>query len=231
MSEQQTPVQPEVQAPPAKKVEFSPEQQAKVDEAIRSAMGRAGSEAKATAAKAEADAATARAEALALKQELFTLRGDKEGLEAIAKTIQEENIKIRRRQIIAEAAAKMNFFSPAQVAKLTEQELVWNEDKKRFVVTAEDGSERLGIDGNGLTIEGFYRDFATANPHLVRGDVKHGVGSAENQRPYSTQSERDKLKVLFGKNSDSRAANTLAINNPQEYKRLKREARSHGLIP
>jgi len=231
MPEQQTPVQTEVQAPPAKKIEFSPEQQAKVDELIRSAMGRSGSEAKATAAKAEADAATARAEALALKQELATLRGDKEGIEAASKAIREENIKIRKQQVIQEAAAKLGFFNPNQVSKLTDSEVQWDEGRKRFIIVADDGTERLDVAGNGLTLEAFYRDFAVANPHLVRGDVKPGVGSSENKIPYSTQGEREKLAKLFGRGSDSRAANTLAINNPQLYRQYKREARSLGLIP
>src|SRR5260221_3269814 len=175
-------VQPEWQAPPVK-IEFSPEQQSKVDELIRSAMGRAGSEAKATAAKAEADAATARAEGLALKAELATLGGHKEELEKVTQTIQQENIRIRKAQVIAEAAAKLGFFNPSQVAKLTDSEVVWNSDKKRFVIVADDGSERLGIDGNGLTLDAFYGDFATANPHLIRGDVKPGIGSREAQQP------------------------------------------------
>ncbi len=223
-------VKPEGQAPPVK-IEFSPEQQSKVDELIRSAMGRAGSEAKATAAKAEADAATARAEGLALKAELATLRGDKEELAKVTQTIQQENIRIRKAQVIAEAAAKLGFFNPSQVAKLTDSEVVWNSDKKRFVIVADDGSERLGIDGNGLTLDAFYRDFATANPHLIRGDVKPGIGSREAQQPsHKTLGEREKLAKLFGKGSDSRACNLLAISDPAEFKRQRYLAKHYGLI-
>jgi hypothetical protein len=223
-------VKPEGQVPPVK-IEFSPEQQSKVDELIKESMGRAGREHREAAAKATQEAEVARSEALALKAQLATLRGDKEELAKITETIQQENIRIRKAQVIAEAAAKLGFFNPSQVAKLTDSEVQWDSDKKRFVILADDGSERLGIDGNGLTIDAFFKDFAVANPHLVRGDVKPGIGSSENKIPYPTTGEREKLAKLFGRLSDSRAANTLAINNPQEYKRLKREARSLGLIP
>jgi hypothetical protein len=222
-------VKPEVQAPPAK-IEFSPEQQAKVDELIRESHRRIGSEARAAAAKATQEAEAARSEALALKAQLAVLRGDKEELAKVTETIQQENIRIRKAQVIAEAAAKLGFFNPQQVAKLTDSEVVWNSDRKRFVILADDGSERLGIDGNGLTLEAFYKDFATANPHLVRGDVKPGLGSSENKMPYPTTGEREKLAKLFGKGSDSRAANLLAISNPAEFKRQRYLARQYGLI-
>jgi hypothetical protein len=88
------------------------------------------------------------------------------------------------------------------------------------------------LDGSTLLrLDSFFAEFASANQHLVRGTVLPGVGSRENQLPYPTIGEKERLAKLFGKGSDSRAANTLAINNPQEYRRLKREARSHGLIP
>lgn len=58
--------------PDLKKVEFTPEQQAKVDELIKESMGRAGNEARATAARLETDMATLRADLAAAKEALKT---------------------------------------------------------------------------------------------------------------------------------------------------------------
>jgi hypothetical protein len=230
MSEQQTQVQ-EVQTPPTK-VTFSPEQQAKIDELIRSAMGRAGNEAKARAASLEAEVTT-------LQTQLATLKGDKSGLESSltlkeqeAKAARNETIAVRKQNTIQAAATEHNFFNPQQVAQLTDKDVQWDAAKGKFIVVGEDGTERLGIDGNPLSVDAYYKEFASKNPHMVRGSVLPGIGSREAQQPpHRTLGEREKLAKPFGKLSDSRAANTLAINNPQEYKRLKREARSHGLIP
>jgi hypothetical protein len=110
-------------------------------------------------------------------------------------------------------------------------QIVFYAQKNQFQVIGEDGSPCVGLDGSTLlSLDSFFADFASANKHLVRGNVLPGVGSRENQIPHPTVGEKEKLAKLFGRASDSRAANTLAINNPQEYRRFKREARSHGLI-
>ena len=228
MSEQQTQM-PEQTPPP--KVTFSAEQQAKVDELIRESMGRAGNEARATAARLEAEMTT-------LKKELATLKGDKSGLESSltlkdkeVQAARDEAVAVRKQNIIQAAAAALGFFNPSQVAQLTDKDVQWDAGKQKFIVLGEDGTERLGIDGNPLSVDAYYKEFASKNTHLVRSDVKPGVGSSENKIPYPTLGEREKLAKLFGRGSDSRAANTLAINNPMEYRRLKREARALKLIP
>jgi hypothetical protein len=228
MSEQ-TPVTPEL-TPPAK-VTFTPEQQVKIDSLIRESMGRAGNEARATAARLEAEAEVLRAE-------VARLRGDREGLESNlsvkekeAKSARAETIAVKKQNAIQAAATEHNFFNPQVVSKLTEDKIKWDEGKQKFVVLGDDGSERLGVDGNSLTVSAFLKEFGVSNSYLVRGDVKTGVGSAENQRPYTTTTERDRLKAIFGKGSDSKKANDTAMRDPQGYKQMKREARSLGIIP
>ncbi len=217
------------QTPP--KITFSPEQQTKIDEIIRESMGRAGNEARATAARLEAEAEVLRAE-------VARLRGDREGLESNlsvkekeAKSARAETIAVKKQNAIQAAATEHNFFNPGVVSKLTEDKIQWNADKQKFIVLGDDGSERLGVDGNSLTVSAFLKEFGVSNSYLVRGDVKTGVGSAENARPYSPQTETQKLKAIFGKGSDGRLANETAMRNPQLYKQMKREARSLGLIP
>jgi hypothetical protein len=212
------------------KITFSPEQQLKVDELIRESMGRAGSDARATAARLQA-------EMTVLQTELATLKGDKSGLESSltlkekeAKAAREETISVKKQNVIQEAGAKFNFYNPAQLAKLTSDEIKW--DGTKFVVLGEDGSPRLGLDGSTpLSVDEFFREFATKNPHLVKGEVKPGIGSRENQLPHPTIGEKEKLAKLFGRGSDGKAANDLALSDPNEYKRQRHVARRLGLIP
>jgi hypothetical protein len=222
-------VKTELQTAPAK-VTFSEAQQQKIDELIRSAMGRAGNEARATAARLEAEAEV-------LRGEVARLTGDKSGLETTLEAKQRETtsakaetIAVKKQNAITEAGAKYNFYNPAQLAKLTGDEITWN--GKQFVVLGEDGTPRVGVDGSTpLSVDEFFREFATKNPHLVKGDVKPGIGSREAQQPpHRTLGEKEKLAKLFGRGSDGKAANDLALSDPNEYKRLRHNARRIGLI-
>ncbi len=172
-----------------------------------------------------------------LQTELATLKGERTGLESSltlkdkeAQAARNETIAVRKQNIIQDAAAKLGFFNPSQVAQLTDKDVQWDAGKQKFIVLGEDGTERLGIDGNPLTVDGYYKEFASKNTHLVRGDVKPGVGSSENKIPYSTLGEKEKLAKLFGRGSDGKAANDLALSDPNEYKRQRHVARRLGLI-
>jgi hypothetical protein len=229
MSEQQPEIKVDAQTPAPAKITFSEAQQQKIDELIRSAMGRAGNEARATAARLEAEV---------LRGEVARLTGDKSGLETTleakqreATSAKAETIAVKKQNAITEAGAKHNFYNPAQLAKLTGDEIKW--DGTKFVVPGEDGTARVGLDGSTpLSVDEFFREFATKNPHLVKGDVKPGIGSREAQQPpHRTLGEKEKLMQYFGKGSDAQKANALGVSNPQLYRQMKREARSLGLIP
>jgi hypothetical protein len=229
---EQTPVQPEGQAPPVKKIEFSPEMQVKIDSLIREAMGRAGREAREQAAKLQEEKDAAIAAAEVLKSELATLRGDKSGLEKESKTVKQELAKVKKQNAIQDAASKHGFVDVGQVSKLVGDEIVYDSTKNQFHVVDEHGTVRTGLDGSTpLTLDSFFQDFANRNGHLVRGTVKPGVGSSTDARPYSPQTDAQKLKAIFGKGSSSKAANDMAMQNPQLYKQMRREARALGIIP
>jgi len=167
------------------------------------------------------------------------LTGDKSGLETTleakqreAKSAREETIAVKKQNLIQDAAAKLGFFNPQQVAKLTGESVSW--DGKQFVVLSEkDGTPRVGLDGNSpLSVDEFFREFATQNPHLVRGSVLPGIGSREATQPsHKTLGERERLAQYFGKGSSSQKANALAIESPNLYRQYKREARALGIIP
>jgi hypothetical protein len=205
------------------KITFSAEQQTKVDELIRESMGRAGNEARATAARLEA-------EAVVLKAELAALRGDRSGLEKETKTAKQELLKLKKEAIFADAASKHGFVDPKQVTKLVSEDIVFVPEKNTFHIVNEDGSVRTGLDGSPLGLDAFFQDFANRNGHLVRGTVKPGVGSRENQLPTPAVGERERLSKLFGRGSDAVACNRLAISDPAEFKKQRLLAKSYGLI-
>jgi len=58
--------------------------------------------------------------------------------------------------------------------------------------------------------------------------MRGGVGSTESQGSQTTGTI--KPEDIFGKHSNSKAANDLAMRRPQEYSRLKALARRDGII-
>jgi hypothetical protein len=229
MSEQ-TPVTPEP-TPPAK-VTFTAEQQSKIDELIRAAMGRSARDIREQAAKLQEEKDAAIAAAEVLKSELAALRGDKSGLEKESKTAKQELAKVKKQALLAEAASKHGFVDAKQVTKLVDDQIVFDPASNQFHVINEDGSVRTGLDGSTpLSLDTYFSEFAAQNSHLVRGTVRAGVGSGENARPYAPTTQIDTLKAIFGKGSSSQKANQIAMADPLRYKQLRREARAAGLIP
>jgi hypothetical protein len=140
-----------------------------------------------------------------------------------------ETVAVRKQNTITEAGAKYNFYNPGQLSKLTSDEIKW--DGKQFVVLGENGTPRLGLDGSTpLSVDEFFREFATKNPHLVKGEVKTGVGSRENTHMQPAPTEKEKISRLFGKGSDAVACNRLALSDPAEFKRQRYLAKSYGLV-
>ncbi len=215
--------------PNAEKVVFDEVQQKKVDELIRESMGRAAATVRLELATAQDQLTTLQAELQAAK-DAATATGDvAKAKDSEIQKAKEETVAVRKQNAITEAGAKYNFYNPAQLAKLTSDEIRW--DGAKFVVLGSDATPRLGLDGSTLSLDSFFREFAAQNPHLVRGDVKPGIGSREAQQPpYATLGEKEKLTQLFGRKSDSKKANDLAMSDPAEYKRQRHAARRLGLI-
>jgi ElaB/YqjD/DUF883 family membrane-anchored ribosome-binding protein len=214
------------------KVTFSPEQQVKLDEILREAQGRAGNDARATAARLESELAKVRSELQAAKDAAATASGDVvKAKDAEIEKAKAETVAVRKENAIRQAAETYGFFNSAQVLKLTEQDIKWDGEKNRFVVLGENGSPRLGLDGSTpLSLDEFYADFSRKNTHLVKGEVKPGIGSKENQITRPAPTEREKISRLFGKGSDAVACNRLALSDPAEFKRQRYLAKSYGLV-
>src|SRR6185437_513495 len=251
--------------PIVEKVEFSEAQQAKVNELIQEAMGRAGRshqekatalEANVTTLKSELDQAKAALAAATTTKEKNDAKGDVTALQAQidemrraqqsnadevkkfqgiaqqkdaeATEARKEALEVRKQVAITQAASKINFVDSAVVTKLTHDSVKWDTDKNRFIVIGPTGQTRLNASFDPMTLEEFYNEFATQNPYLVRGDFKGGAGSSS--RNDLSSNGKLELKQVFGKGSNSKVASQLMKDNPNEYRRMKKEAQAAGLI-
>lgn len=97
------------------------------------------------------------------------------------------------------------------------------------VMLADDGSPALNASFEALSPQEAAAALAASKPFLVRSTLRPGVGSTPaSVSGLATAAPR--LDELFGKHSDSRKANAFAMAQPQEYRRLRLQARERGLI-
>ena len=255
------------QAADDKEVTFTPEQQAKIDDIVKKAMGRAGAEAK-TQAEADRQRATQlEADLKAAQEALKTATpGDKKDAkddveklkaeiaemqrarvnkdtdfenvkrkltdqEKSTKAIQEQLIAERKRNLITSVAAQEQFVDTDAIAALTDKNFKWKDEEGRLVVVNDDGTPKLNASYDPMSPEEFFKDFATKKPYMVKSDARTGSGSEGSTRTgLSTGRQVYKVEEIFGKGSNPRLANDLMKKSPDEYKRLKTEAKQRRLI-
>jgi len=140
-----------------------------------------------------------------------------------------ETLKVRKEVAMHKAVGKLSFVDPAMVAKLTDDSIKWDEQKGRFVVISESGTEKLNASMEPMSLEEFYKGFATENPYLVKADARGGAGSSQSQVGLSSNGKYE-VTQIFGKTSNADLANKLARENKQEYMRLRTVAKENGLI-
>jgi hypothetical protein len=97
-----------------------------------------------------------------------------------AKEAREESMRTRKEVAISRAAQKQNFYENDVVTKMIWDTVEWDEDSKNFIVK-ENGAVKQNSSLQNMTLEEYLTDFAAKRPYLVNGDVKGGVGSAENK--------------------------------------------------
>jgi hypothetical protein len=217
-------------------VTFTPEQQTKLDEIIRDSMRRTAREIrqqleieKQRATQLESDLQAARdaltnavdtSERDRLAAEVHTLTSDLAAEKAARLTAEQIATAKRKEAFISKKCLDYDFVDSEIVSSLTEQSIEWSEAKQDFVVA-----------GAEMTTNEFFATFAAQKPYLVKSDVKTGAGSSESSRTgLSSGQSRYKVDQIFGKTSNSKMANDLATNNPQEYRRLKAEAKNKRII-
>jgi hypothetical protein len=235
---------------------FTAEQQAKIDEIVKKAMGRAGKDAReqldierAEKSRLTADLKAAQ-DALAnatntderdkLREQIQSISQELESEKQSRRDSENREISYRRSALIAQACLDHDLIDAEIVTGLVENNIMWNPDRKSFdVVTApreisdDDDSDDNSDDDvpRETTIAEFFADFAHKKPYLVRSHIRTGSGSGDSSRSgLPTGRQVYKVEDIFGKGSSSQLANRLAQKDPAEYRRMKAEARTKKLI-
>jgi Sec-independent protein translocase protein TatA len=208
------------------RVHFDERQQKRVDELIRNAMGRAGRE--------------HRDEAARLRQELEALRSQQgqqhtpqDVLLTELSTTRAELSALKQQQseasIMGEIRKVTGAFVDGELAASILRQGVRQIDGK-LVPTDQDGNPRLTADFEPMTLEDAANDLARTKPFLARSDVRSGSGSTEASHSMLSSVTDDKLSELFGKHSDPRKANALAMRDPGKYRALRSRAKERGIF-
>jgi predicted RNase H-like nuclease (RuvC/YqgF family) len=140
----------------------------------------------------------------------------------------QEALNVRKQVALQGSATKANFVDLDAVIALTDRYIKFDEERNRFVVLNEEGGERFNSAMELMSLDEYYREFATKKPYLVRGDVKGGSGSSESGR-FGTPGT-PKIEELFGPKSDASKANQFALKDPEGYKRMRAQAKAAKLI-
>lgn len=140
-----------------------------------------------------------------------------------------ETLKVKKEVAMHKAVSKLQFVDPSMVQKLTDDSVKFDEAKGKFIVISESGTEKLNSSMEPMSLEEFYKDFAANNPYLVRAEARGGAGSSQSQSGLSSNGKYE-LKQIFGKGSNPGLANKLALENPQEYQRMRAAAKENGLV-
>ena len=98
------------------------------------------------------------------------------------------------------------------------------------MVVDDAGTPRLNADSEPMSVSEFFRDFSSKKLHLVRGNTIPGGNARGSDGSASSLPPRIKVEEIFGPRSSSRAASDLMRRSPQEYRRLKEEAISKGIL-
>lgn len=149
--------------------------------------------------------------------------------DAEVKQAKEQTISVRKETALTAAALKINPFDVEDVVRATSNSVQWNPEFNRFeVIDPMSGQPRLNAGLEPMSIDDFMEEYAKKKPHMVRAGVKFGSGSSEGGFGGSTG--KYNVKDIFGRESNSRLANKLSLENPKEYQRLKAVAKEQGLI-
>lgn len=242
---------------PPEKITFTPEQQAKVEELIREANGRATRPHKDAADKLKSDLDASKAALASLADELAGLKtvkpdvvaGQREEMDRVksdyerqlahlkevaaagkkeSEKHQAEFESLRRTNAITSAVGDIGFYKPEYVSALTESRVRFDSARGKFVVLNDQGTERMNSSFEPMSLKEYYQEFAAENPFLVKGTAATGVGSTQSAGLSSNGIH--KVEDIFGPKSNAKFANDLAKTNINEYRRLKSIAQANHLI-
>jgi hypothetical protein len=252
----------QTQATPAEvaaKVTFTPEQQSKIEDLIKDAMGRAGKQHQATAEKTKTELDASRTELAAAKAELDQLKGSGQSAAAITGQ-KEEHDRLKAEYDRQLAELKSTAESRKAEADRNKQEF----EALRRTQAIQEATGEIGfykpsyvsaLTEDKIKWDGTRNRFVVLNEHGTERmnsayepmSLKEFYQEYASENPFmvkgstasgsgSTQSAglssngQFKVEDIFGAKSNTKAANDLARTNINEYHRLKAIAKSGGLI-
>lgn len=149
--------------------------------------------------------------------ELERIRGELSASKLERDAIAAEAARNKKESFIAAQVQKLGFVcDPTTLTRLTQDEITYDEATKQFVTA------------DGSSADDYFKRFAESRPYLIKSTVVFGTGSSGSTG--STPPPQVPLEFYFGPKSNSAAVNKLAIQRPDEYKRLRRAAIAKGLI-
>jgi hypothetical protein len=208
---------------PQMPVTFTEAQQARINEIVREAMGRAGREHRDRAEQLSTENTT-------LKSQLEEASGKLSAADALAAriaTLEAEHRQSKVSDAITSAAVEAGFVD-LEVARLLAMQAIQVGENGEITVKGSDGQPRLDEVGNPLSLVDYFREIGARKRYLVRTEMRGGSGSFEAVRPSGpTDGE---LEKYFGKKSSGAAADALYRHSKQKYLAMKAAAQRRGLI-
>jgi hypothetical protein len=149
--------------------------------------------------------------------ELEKIRGELAAAKIERDAISAAAAQSKKESFVAQQVQKQGFVCDAHtLLQLTQNDLQYDEAAKTFVTA------------DGTSADDYFKRFADARPYLVRSTVHAGTGQSGSVG--TTPPATKPLSFYFGAHSSAAAVNRLSIEKPEEYRRLRREAISQGLI-
>ena len=231
------------------KVEFTPEQQEKVNKLIQDGMSRAAKDVKEQLATiaAEKEALAAKLdEALkavkpkdgepgdltrvqiaeaqrvneSLKEQMRTIRESAALKEQEAQTAKAQAHELSKMYAL-EKAISGRFIDPDMIISSTKDSIGWDEAFQRWVIKNPEGSPRMNSSLEPMSLEEFYAEVAEKKPWAVNAQFRGGSGAT---KAGANMVGKYTAEELFGAKPNVQAAVELMKTNPAEYRRLKAQS-------
>ena len=239
------------------KVEFTPEQQEKVNKLIQEAQGRAAKEVKTQLEKTTEELQAMRDRIKELQEQedkkktteppqelvnklkeaerlLGTFQNEVASLKNLAKEKETEAAKametkreLERLWALEKAAGSERFVDLNLVIKDTKDQVKFDEQYNRYVVLNPDGGVRMNKSMEPMTLTEFYEEYAATKPWVVNPTFKGGAGSSKSSGAGGKYTVED----IFGnKPGAATKAMKLMKEPPEQYRLLRAQAKEQGLL-
>ena len=207
--------------------------QSRLDDLIRKAQGRAGSEARAEAFRLKRENELLKAQKIGNSEdstEVERLRAQVADEKLRADRASEESAKLAKQAYQERLNSKFDLIDHDAATKLLQGNLKYDPEVKDWVATDDSGVTRLNTDGTPMSGEALYAEFAATKKHFVKGTTIPGTGASGSHASRAAIPATLDWRKYVGPQSDASKANALAQRDPRAYQEMKRQARAAGVI-